>query len=100
MSRSEVTLTPEELVTFHECLSSKICTRIFKTLLKHHVLNISAISRYARCTNKDANKHLKNLSTLRIVDEDFFAGRHTYTITGTEFTGLMDQAIQLVEART
>lgn len=99
MSRSSFTITPEELVTFHSCLSSKLCTRIFQILLSNNVLNITAIARKARCGNNEALRHLKNLARLRIVNEDFYAGRHTFTLNMGEFTELMKQAIRAIEER-
>jgi hypothetical protein len=61
MTEKGFTITPAELVTLHDCLSSKICVNIF---LKNPTLNISAISRKTGCTNSDAIKHLKNLAKL------------------------------------
>ena len=98
MAESRFTLTPEELVVFYECLSSKICVNIFQALLDRSPLNISAISRKTGCTNSDAIKHLKNLAKLGIVHEEFYAGRHTFTIENGQFTELMKQAIKLTEA--
>ncbi len=97
MSQSRFTVTPEELLMFHGCLSSKICVNIFQALLKSSVLNISAISRKVGCTNNDALKHLRNLAKLGIVEEEFYAGRHTFTLKSVEFTELMKQAIKLME---
>ena len=97
MSQPRFTLTPKELVAFHECLSSKLCLRIFRILLTNHVLNISAIARKARCNNRDALKHLKNLARLGIVQEEFYAELHTFTLKRVEFTRLMEQAIKSME---
>lgn len=99
MQQSRYALTPDELVTFYVCLSSRICTRIFHLLLKKNVLNVSAVSRAANCTNKAAIKHLKNLAKLGIVNEDFYAGRHTFALNRAEFTDLLEQAIRVMEAR-
>lgn len=94
MSKRSFTITPRELVLFHRCLSSKICIRIFQVFHEHKVLNISAISRKARCTNNDALKHLRNLVLLGIFQEDFYAGRHTFTLNRTLNTELMKKAIE------
>jgi len=99
VSTSNFTLTPTELVLFHECLSSKICVRIFQTLLERRALNISAISRKVGCTNNDGLKHLKNLARLGIVHEEFYGGRHAFTLKGGAFTELMKQAINIMEQK-
>jgi predicted transcriptional regulator len=98
MTESRFTLTAEELVAFHECLSSKICVNIFQALLDRSPLNISAISRKTGCTNSDAIKHLKNLAKLGIIQEEFYARRHTFALDRTGFTVLMEQAIKAMEA--
>ncbi len=90
-------LTPTELVTFHKCLSSKICRRIFKTLITYRKLNISAISRKVGCTNRDGIRHLRNLAELNIVEEEFHHGLHTFTLKKEAFTRLMEQAIKIIE---
>ena len=97
MAESRFTLTPGELVVFHECLSSKICVNIFQALLDRSPLNISAVSRKTGCTNSDAIKHLKNLAKLGIVHEEFYAGRHNFTLNRVEFTELMERAIKIRE---
>ncbi|MFQ6076511.1 MAG: hypothetical protein ACE5Z5_10320 [Candidatus Bathyarchaeia archaeon] len=99
MSRSRFTITPEELVAFRDCLSSRICPRIFRILLRNSVLNISAIARKARCNNNDALRHLRNLAKLGIAEEEFFAGVHSFTLKRVEFTGLMEEAIKVMEER-
>ena len=98
MLQPKFALTPEELVTFHKCLSSKICVRIFQVLSKNNTLNISAVSRKARCTNNDAVKHLRNLAKLGIISEEFYSGRHTFTPKDGQFTELMNQTIKIMEA--
>jgi len=97
IQQSSFNLTPEELVVFHECLSSKVCIRIFEALLANGKLNISAISRKAGCSNSDALRHLRNLLRLGIVQEEFYAGRHTFTLRGGDFTDLMEQAITILK---
>ena len=98
MPQSTFTITPEQLVIFHECLSSKICVNIIQALLDRSPLNISAISRKTGSTNSDAVKHLKNLAKLGIVHEEFYAGRHTFTVENNQFTELMKQAIKITDA--
>ena len=79
----------------HECLSSKICIRIFQALLKNGTLNVSAISRKAGCNNDRCIEHLRKLAKLGIVQEEFYAGRHTFTLKKGDFADLMEQAIRL-----
>lgn len=97
MASSRFALTAEDLVLFHRCLSSKICIRIFKTLLNSRVLNISAISRKVGCTNRDGLRHLKNLVKLGMVEEEFYAGLHNFTLKMGGFTELMEQAVEILE---
>jgi len=99
MTEKGFTITPEELVILHHCLSSKICVNIFQALLKNPTLNITAISRKTRCTNSDALKHLNNLAKLGIVHEEFYAGRHTFTLKNGQLTELMKQTIKVMEAK-
>ena len=99
MTSSTFNLTPEQLVIFQECLSSKVCIRIFQTLLRKRALNISAISRKVGCTNNDCLEHLKKLTMLGIIEEEFYAGRHSFTIKKGNFTELMEQAIKTKEER-
>jgi len=97
MTSPKFTLTPMELAFFHKCLSSKICIRIFKALLVNKTLNISAISRKVGCTNRDAVQHLKNLSSLGTVEEEFHSGLHTFTLKEGDFTELMRHVVELLE---
>jgi len=99
MPNSRFTLTPLELVVFCECLSSEVCVRIFQTLLEKRTLNISAISRKVGCTNIRGLNHLRNLARLGIVHEEFYAGRHAFTLKKGESTELMRQAIEAMETR-
>jgi predicted transcriptional regulator len=90
-------VTPEQLVIFHECLGSKVCIRIFQVLLANRSLNVSAISRKAGCNNDRCIEHLRKLSELGIVEEEFYAGRHSFAMKKGDFTDLMQQAIRLME---
>jgi predicted transcriptional regulator len=99
MTEKGFTITPAELVTLHDCLSSKICVNIFRVLLSRNTLNISAVSRKVGCTNNDALKHLKNLTKLGIVHEEFYSGRHTFTLKNGQLTELMKQAMKIMEAK-
>jgi predicted DNA-binding ArsR family transcriptional regulator len=91
-------ITPRELITIHRCLSSRVCRRIFRTLLTYRRLNISAISRKARCTRKDGIRHLRSLAELGIVEEKFRNGLHTFTLKGGELTELMEKTVKMIEA--
>ena len=86
-----------ELVIFRECLSSKVCIRIFHALLANRSLNVSAISRKAGCNNDRCIEHLKKLAKLGIVQEEFYAGRHSFALKKGDFTDFMQQAICLIE---
>jgi len=99
MTEKGFTITPEQLVTLHDCLSSKICVNIFQALLKNPTLNISAISRKTGCTNNDALKHLRNLAKLGIVSDEFYAGRHTFTLKNSQLTELMKQTMKIMESK-
>ena len=88
-----------QLVIFHECLSSKVCTRIFRALLTNRSLNVSAISRKAGCNNDRCIEHLKRMSELGIVEEEFYAGRHSFALKQEDFTDLMEKSIMLIEKR-
>lgn len=94
MSEPSFTVTPRELVLLHRCLSSRICVRIFQVLRESGVLNISAISRKAGCTNSDGVKHLRTMAELGVVDEKFYAGRHTFTLKRNDLVELMEKAIK------
>lgn len=91
------TLTPGELILFHRCLSSRICLRIFRTLHEEGVLNITTISRRAGCNNRDALRHLANLSELGIVHEKFYAGRHTFTLQRNRLTEVMKKTLEAMD---
>lgn len=97
MSSCIFKVTPEELVFFHECLQSKVCIRIFHVLLEKGTLNVSVISRKARCNNYRCIENLKKLARLGIVQEEFFAGRHSFSLNKEDLTGLMRQAINFME---
>ncbi|MGD6805888.1 MAG: hypothetical protein ACQCN4_02895 [Candidatus Bathyarchaeia archaeon] len=97
MALSAFKITPQELILFHHCLCSKICIRIFKTLQLSKNLNVSAIARKAGCNNDRCIEHLKQMENLVIVEEEFYAGRHTFSLRKGEFTDLMAQAISLLE---
>jgi len=94
---SSFNLTPEELVLFHDCLCSKVCIRIFQVLLLNKNLNVSSISRKAGCNNDRCIEHLKKMVRLGIVQEEFYAGRHSFALKKEGFTDLMQQAINLME---
>jgi predicted transcriptional regulator len=94
---STFNLTPSELVLFHGCLCSKVCIRIFQVLLENKNLNVSAISRKAGCNNDRCIEHLKKMVKLGIVQEEFYAGRHSFSLKKGDFTDLMQQAISLMK---
>jgi predicted transcriptional regulator len=94
MSEPSFTVTPNELVLLHRCLSSRICVRIFQVLRESGVLNISAISRKTGCTNNDGVRHLRTMVVLGVVDEEFYAGRHTFTLKRNDLVELMEKAIE------
>lgn len=93
---SRFSVTPAELVTLHECLSSKVCIRVFQALLRDSNLNVSAISRKAGCNNDRCIEHLRKMSELGIVSEEFYAGRHSFSLKGGELTKLMEGAIGVI----
>ena len=97
MPMSTFNITPEQLVIFHECLGSKVCIRIFQVFLANRSLNVSAISRKVGCNNDRCIEHLKKLAKLGIVQEEFYAGRHSFTLQKGDFTDLMQQAISLMD---
>jgi predicted transcriptional regulator len=94
---SSFNLTPEQLVLFHDCLCSKVCIRIFQVLLVNKNLNVSSISRKAGCNNNRCIEYLKKMVELGIVQEEFYAGRHSFTLKKGDFLDLMQQAISLME---
>jgi len=94
---SRFTVTPAELVTLHECLSSKVCIRVFQALLRDSNLNVSAISRKAGCNNDRCIEYLRKMSELGIVSEEFYAGRHSFALKRGQFTELMEGAIEVIE---
>jgi len=98
MKRRRLEISPRELVLLHRCLSSKICIRIFRVLHENGVLNISSVSRRARCNNKDALKHLRNLEKLGIVHEEFYAGRHTFTLKKNDLSEFLKRAVEIEQA--
>jgi len=93
---STFNITPEQLVIFHECLGSKVCIRIFQVFLANRSLNVSAVSRKVGCNNDRCIEHLKKLAKLGIVQEEFYAGRHSFALKKGDFTDLMQQAIRLM----
>ena len=93
---SSFNLTPEQLVIFHECLGSKVCIRIFQVFLSNKSLNVSAISRKVGCNNDRCIEHLKKLAKLGIVQEEFYAGRHSFVLKKGDFMDLMQQAISIM----
>jgi predicted transcriptional regulator len=97
MESTSFAITAEDLVVFINCLSSKICLRIFRTMRKNERLNVSAIARKARCSNKICVEHLRQLARLGIVEEEFHAGLHRFILKRTPHTELMEQAIELLE---
>ena len=97
MNSSTFNVTPEQLVIFHECLSSKVCIRIFQVFLLNRSLNVSAISRKVGCNNDRCLEHLRKLAKLGIVQEEFYAGRHSFALKKGEFTDLMQQAISIMD---
>ena len=62
-------------------------------------LNVSAISRKAGCNNDRCIEHLRRMSELGIVSEEFYAGRHSFALKRGELTELMEQAIGVMEKR-
>lgn len=90
-------VTPKDLVLLNGCLCSKSCIRIFQILLVDRSLNVSAISRKAGCNNDRAIEYLKKMVKLGIVKEEFYGGRHSFTLKKVDFTDLMQQAISLME---
>jgi len=90
-------VTPVELVVFRKCLSSRVCVRVFQILQEREGLNLSAVSRRARCSNRDGLRHLRNLARLGIVHEEFYAGRYTFTLKRGDNTELMKQTIEIME---
>jgi predicted transcriptional regulator len=97
MPMSTFNITPEQLVIFHECLGSKVCIRIFQVFLANRSLNVSAVSRKVGCNNDRCIEHLKKLAKLGIVQEEFYAGRHSFALKKGDFTDLMQQAISLMD---
>ncbi len=71
--------------------------RIFQALLTNRSLNVSCISRKAGCNNDRCIEHLRKLIRLSIVEEEFYAGRHSFALKRGAFTDLMAQAIRLAE---
>lgn len=96
---STFNVTPKDLVLLTDCLCSKACIRVFKILLANRDLNVSAISRKAGCNNDRAIEYLKKMVKLGVVKEDFYAGRHSFTLKKVEFTDLMQQAVSLKEKK-
>ena len=94
---STFNVTPKDLVLLNDCLCSKACIRIFQILLVDRNLNVSAISRKAGCNNDRAIEHLKKMVKLGIVQEEFYAGRHSFALKKVDFTDLMQQAISIME---
>ena len=94
---STFNLTPNELVIFHECLSSKVCIRIFQALLTNRSLNVSAISRKAGCNNDRCIEYLKKMIKLNMAEEEFYAGRHSFALKKGALTDLMEQTIRLMK---
>lgn len=94
---STFNVTPQDLVLLKDCLCSKACVRMFKILFANRDLNVSAISRKAGCNNGRCIEYLKKLVKLGIVGEEFYAGRHSFTLKKIEFTDLMQQAISLMD---
>jgi predicted transcriptional regulator len=90
-------VTPEQLVIFHECLGSKVCIRIFQVFLANRSLNVSAVSRKVGCNNDRCIEHLKKLAKLGIVQEEFYAGRHSFALKKGDLTDLIQQAISLMD---
>ena len=97
MPMSTFNITPEQLVIFHECLGSKVCIRIFQVFLANRSLNVSAVSRKVGCNNDRCIEHLKKLAKLGIVQEEFYAGRHSFALQKGDFTDLMQKAISLMD---
>ena len=98
MARTNFKVTQEDLILFYKCLSSKLCLRIFGILQDRRKLNITSISRKARCSNGTSIKHLTNLASLGIVEDEFQSGLHEFRLKNGDHTELMTQAIELLEA--
>jgi len=64
--------------------------------LANKSLNVSAISRKVGCNNDRCIEHLKKLAKLGIVQEEFYAGRHSFALKKGDFTDLMQQTITLM----
>ena len=97
MGEPSFEITPQQLATFHKCLSSKVCLRIFEIMQNSGKLNISAISRKAGCSNGTCVKNLRNLAKLSIVEEESHFGLHTFSLNDGDYTELMKQAVELLE---
>jgi hypothetical protein len=57
---------------------------------------VSAISRKVGCNNDRCLEHLKKLAELGIVQEEFYAGRHSFVLQKGEFANLMQHAISIM----
>jgi predicted transcriptional regulator len=97
MTEAKYQISPEELVVLHKCLSSKVCLRIFHIMKRHRRLNVSAISRKARCCNKTSVKHLRNMARLNIIEEELYSGLHKFALKREPFIELIDQTVKLLE---
>lgn len=94
------TVTPDELVELHICLSSKLCRRIFNILwAERKPLNISSICRMAGCTSGNAARHLRRLVKLGVVEERLLPGLHIFSARRGEMAELIFKAANVIEAR-
>lgn len=97
MTETKYQISPRDLVVLHECLSSKVCQRIFRLMERHKKLNVSAISRKAGCSNKTSVKHLRSMAKLNVVEEELYRGLHKFALKKGDFTELIDETIKLLE---
>ncbi|HID56298.1 TPA: ArsR family transcriptional regulator [Candidatus Poribacteria bacterium] len=95
MERFEV--TPREAAAIYRCLSSKICRRLFKALYRERRMNITALTRRVGCTNRKGVTHLRVLAEIGIVEEEFAAGLHTFTLKKGRLTELMMETMKVLE---
>ncbi|MCS7114107.1 MAG: helix-turn-helix domain-containing protein [Nitrososphaerota archaeon] len=94
-------VSPEQLAWLHNCLSSKLCMRIFNILSSERKpVNISAICRRAGCTSGNAMKHLRKLVKLGVVEEKFLSGLHMFSLRRGEMAELIFKAEKVLECET
>jgi len=92
-------VSPREVVAIHQCLSSKICRRIFEALYRQKKMNITALTRRVGCTNRKGVMYLRILAGIGIVEEEFTAGLHVFTLKNGGLTELIKEAISILEGK-